>query len=171
MRHNNAGNRLGRNRSLRKATIRDLAKATLIHQRICTSKEKAKEARKLVEKLITLGKKDTLAAKRRAFAILCNHQLVSDLFNKTARRFTSRLGGYTRIIPLAAVRRGDNASMVYLELTEKEIIEPKKPLAKEAKEKAPQGLSEVKKEAPKGETKKPEAELKKEQPHAHQEKV
>jgi len=80
MRHGISGNRLGRNSSLRKATIRDIAKATLIQQRICTTQAKAKEARKLVEKLITLGKKDTLANKRRAFSILCNHKLVSDLF-------------------------------------------------------------------------------------------
>ena len=130
MRHRISGNRIGRNSSLRKATLRDLAKATLVHQKICTTKAKAKEARKLVDKLITLGKKDTLAAKRRAFAILCDHGLVSDLFNNIAGRFKSRLGGYTRIIPLSE-RRGDRAFLVYLELTEKKIEEPKKPAVKE----------------------------------------
>ena len=119
MRHKIAGNRLSRNRSLRKATLRDLAKATLIDQRICTTHAKAKEARKLVEKLITLGKKDTLAARRRAFAILCDHRLVSSLFKETAPRFKNRLGGYTRIIPFNN-RIGDNAEMVFLELTEKD---------------------------------------------------
>ncbi len=119
MRHKIAGNRLSRNRSLRKATLRDLAKATLIDQRICTTHAKAKEARKLVEKLITLGKKDTLVARRRAFAILCYHSLVSSLFKETAPRFKKRLGGYTRIIPFSK-RMGDNAEMVFLELTEKD---------------------------------------------------
>jgi len=119
MRHKIAGNRLSRNQSLRKATLRDLAKATLIDQRICTTSAKAKEARRLVEKLITLGKKDTLAARRRAFAILCDHTLVSSLFKETAPRFKNRTGGYTRIIPFNN-RIGDNAKMVFLELTEKD---------------------------------------------------
>ncbi len=121
MRHKIAGNRLSRNQSLRKATLRDLAKATLIDQRICTTRAKAKEARKLVEKLITLGKKDTLAARRRAFSILCDHSLVSNLFKETAPRFKNRIGGYTRIIPFNK-RIGDNAEMVFLELTEKDKV-------------------------------------------------
>ena len=121
MNHGKSGNKLNRNQTLRKATIRDLAKATLIQQRICTTKAKAKEARKLVDQLVTLGKKGTLTDKRRAFAILCDHQLVSELFNKTAPRFKSRIGGYTRIIHLGR-RRGDNAELAFLELTEKEII-------------------------------------------------
>jgi large subunit ribosomal protein L17 len=118
MRHAKAGNRLSRNKSLRKATLRDLAKATLVQERICTTRAKAKEARKLIEKLITLGKKDTLAARRRAFAILCDHTLVSQLFQTTAPRFKSRNGGYTRIIPYIQ-RGGDNAELAFLELTEK----------------------------------------------------
>ena len=134
MRHKIAGNRLSRNQSLRKATLRDLAKAALIDQRICTTRAKAKEARRLVEKLITLGKKDTLAARRRAFAILCDHALVSSLFKETAPRFKNRLGGYTRIIPFNK-RIGDNAEMVFLELTEKDrnIISGQK-LNKKSKE-------------------------------------
>lgn len=118
MRHGKAGNRLSRNQSLRKATMRDMARAILVEERIFTTKAKAKEGRKFIEKLITLGKKGTLADKRRAFAILCDHQMVSNLFNETAPRFKDRAGGYTRIIPFGN-RRGDNAEMVYLELTEK----------------------------------------------------
>lgn len=119
MRHGYAGNRLSRNRSLFKATIRDLAKATLIHQRIKTTSAKAKQARKVVEKLITLGKRGTLSDKRRAFAVLCDHNVVSNLFNQTAPLFKNRQGGYTRIIRLGTTRRGDNATEVLLELTEK----------------------------------------------------
>ena len=100
MRHHKARTRLSRNSTLRQATMRDLAKAVLIQQRICTTKPKAKEARKLIDRLITLGKDGTLSAKRRAFAVLCDHDLVSQLFNSTAPRFNSRQGGYTRIIPL-----------------------------------------------------------------------
>lgn len=154
MRHRIAGNSLGRFSSLRKATVRDLAKATLIHQKIETTKARAKEARKLVEKLITLGKKNTLPAKRKAFSILCDHMLVSNLFNKIAVRFNSRNGGYTRVIPLS-FRRGDNAHLVYLELTEKEIIEPKKPVATTAKSKTPDAGTPSQGETPK-EVKKPE---------------
>ncbi|MBF0570537.1 MAG: 50S ribosomal protein L17 [Candidatus Omnitrophica bacterium] len=123
MRHGKSGNRLSRNQSLRKATLRDLARAILLQERICTTRAKAKEARKLIEKLITLGKKDTLAAKRRAFAILCDHTIVSQLFKTTAPRFKARNGGYTRIIPYIQ-RSGDNAELAFLELTEKsrEII-------------------------------------------------
>ena len=119
MRHKIAGNKLGRNSGLRAATVRDVAKATLINQRICTTKAKAKEARKLVDRLITLGKKGALAHRRRAFAVLCDHALVKDLFEKTAPRFRNRNGGYTRIITLS-LRRGDNAQLAYLELTEKD---------------------------------------------------
>jgi len=126
MRHGIAGNKLSRNTTLRKATVRDIAKATLIQQRICTTHAKAKEARRLVDRLITLGKKGALADKRRAFAILCDHKLVSNLFSKTSARFKNRVGGYTRIIPLGN-RRGDNAKLAYLELTEKEEIIVSKP--------------------------------------------
>jgi len=121
MRHGIAGNTLNRKTSHRKATVRDIAKATLIQQRISTTKAKAKESRKLVDKLITLGKKGELAHKRQAFAVLCDHKLVSELFNKIAPRFKERNGGYTRIIP-SGNRRGDNAQLVFLELTEKEEI-------------------------------------------------
>lgn len=126
MRHGIAGNKLSRNTTLRKATVRDIAKATLIKQRICTTHAKAKEARKLVDRLITLGKNGALADKRRAFAILCDHKLVSTLFSKTSPRFKNRVGGYTRIIPLGN-RRGDNARLAFLELTEKEEIVVSKP--------------------------------------------
>jgi large subunit ribosomal protein L17 len=123
MRHGLSGNRLSRNRSLRKATLRDMAKSIFLQERICTTSAKAKEARKLIEKLITLGKKDTLAARRRAFEILCDHAEVSKLFTDIAPRFKSRNGGYTRIIPYMQ-RGGDNAELAFLELTEKskEII-------------------------------------------------
>ena len=171
MRHRISGNRLGRFSSLRKATIRDLAKATLIRQRICTTKQRAKEARKVVERLITLGKRNTLSAKRKAFSILCDHSLVSDLFKKIAVRFNNRVGGYTRIIHLS-IRRGDNAFLVYLELTEKEIIIPKTKKESEktkAKSKMPAGEQPAKTEkqqAPGPEPKKHPPEAKKE-PSGH----
>jgi len=136
MRHGIAGNTLGRHTAHRKATVRDIAKATLVQERICTTKAKAKVARRLVDKLITLGKKGTLADKRRAFSILCDHKLVSNLFKDTAGRFKNRVGGYTRIIPLGT-RRGDCAQLAFLELTEKAevIITKPKTTASAKKEK------------------------------------
>lgn len=136
MRHGKTGRKFERFSSWRKATLRDIAKGLLIHQQIRTTKMRAKEVRKLAEHLISLGKAGSLAARRAAYAILCDHVLVKKLFDKIAPRFMSRNGGYTRIIPLG-LRRGDNAEMVILELTEKEIIavKPKKEkAAKKAKE-------------------------------------
>ncbi len=152
MRHGIAGNKLSRNSSLRKATVRDIAKATLIQQRICTTEAKAKEARKLVDKLITMGKKGTLAEKRRAFAILCDHKLVSNLFTKTSPRFKDRVGGYTRIIPLGN-RRGDNAKLAFLELTEKEEIVVSKPKSTAVAKTKDLEAAPAKEEAKKSDTK------------------
>jgi len=151
MRHGIVGKRFGRNSSWRKATVRDIAKATLMYQRIKTTEVKAKEARKLVDKLITLGKKGTLAHKRRAFAILCDHKLVSTLFDKIAIRFRSRNGGYTRIIKLAQNRLGDNARMVFLELTEKEqapLVKERKAKKKSVKEPEVEAATETEAGAP-----------------------
>lgn len=134
MRHGIAGNRLNRSSSLRKATLRDIAKATLIEERICTTKAKAKEARKLVDRLITLGKNGTLADRRHAFAILCDHGLVSQLFKETSSRFKKRVGGYTRIVSLGT-RRGDNAQLVLLELTEKKEVIVSQPKSQAAAKK------------------------------------
>jgi len=151
MRHQIAGKRFGRNSSWRKATVRDIAKAALKHQRIRTTKVRAKEARKLVERLISLGKKDTLAAKRKAYSILCDHKLVSDLFTKIATKYKDRAGGYTRIITLPFNRRGDNATLVFLELTGYELF------AQKAETKQEEKKPSVKEKTPKA-TAKPKAE-------------
>lgn len=119
MRHGKAGKQFGRRTTWRAATVRDIAKSVLINDRITTTESRAKESRKLVDRLITMGKEGTLAAKRQAFSVLCDHALVSDLFNDIAVRFKNRPGGYTRIIRLGIARRGDNARLVFLELTEK----------------------------------------------------
>jgi len=145
--------------------MRDLARATLSCQRIQTTKAKAKEARKLVDRMITLGKKNTLAAKRKAFAVLCDHNLVSDLFSKIAVRFKDRMGGYTRIIPLSTTRRGDRAELVLLELTEQEVVVVKKPVAEKTKTADATAVtkSSVKKEEAHPDAKKEDPEAKKEQ--------
>jgi len=154
--------------------MRDMAKAVLIQQRICTTRAKAKEARKLVDHLITLGKKGTLAHKRQAFAILCDHVLVSQLFNHTAPRFATRTGGYTRIIPLAENRRGDNAQMVFLELTEKDekFLQAKKLKAEKRRNRGKErGKGAEGKAAESTEEKKAAPEKEKQQPKKHEPQV
>ncbi len=117
MRHKVKTDSFGRFSSYRKATLKSITISLLERQRIITTKAKAKSARKLVAKTITLGKKNTLSAKRRAFSILCDHKLVQKLFDQIAPVFSNRVGGYTRIIPYR-YRRGDNAQLVIFELTE-----------------------------------------------------
>lgn len=136
MRHKQNSQRFSRIGSHYKATIRSLVRAVVINQRIVTTKLKAKIARRHVDKLITLGKKlDSLSARRMAFSILGDHALVKRLFVELAPMFSSKKGGYTRIIPYKR-RRGDNAELVVLELSmRKEIARPTKDKASVKKEK------------------------------------
>ena len=96
MRHGISGNKFGRNQTLRAATVRDLVRAILKSEAIHTTRAKAVEARKVVDRMITLGKDNTLAAKRRAYALLCDHALVSNLFNVIAPRFVDKFAGDLR---------------------------------------------------------------------------
>ncbi len=127
MRHKNKKLLLNRFTSWRKATLISLSKALIVNQSIRTTLAKAKAAQVEVEKLITTAKKNTLSARRDAYAILGDHNMVKQLFNEITPRFKERLGGYTRIIRLGS-RRGDNAEVVILELTEikKKDIKAKK---------------------------------------------
>lgn len=128
MRHAKAKYQLNRFTSWRKATLVALTKSLLLHQSIKTTQVKAYAVRPLIEKLIALAKNNSLAAKRRAYRILGEHKLVSLLFGDIGPRFQNKTGGYTRILKLGA-RRGDNAKLVLLELTEikkKEVRRPKK---------------------------------------------
>jgi len=120
MRHTKARYQLNRFTSWRKATVNSLVRNLLLRQSIKTTEARAKAARALAEKLVSLAKENTLAAKRRAYKFLGDHRLVSLLFSDIAPRFNNRLGGYTRILPLGR-RRGDDARLVIFELTEKKI--------------------------------------------------
>lgn len=102
--------------SWHKATLRAMCRSLLTDESIRTTLTKAKAVKPFVEKLISSAKANNLAAKRRAFAILGDHALVSRLFNEIAPRFSGISGGYTRIINLGR-RRGDDASVVIFELT------------------------------------------------------
>ena len=116
MRHLKAGRKLGRNATHRLALMRNLARALIEHERIITTVEKAKEARRFVEKLITLAKKGTLHARRLAVARLHDKGAVSKLFKEIAPRFQERVGGYTRVIKRHERRLGDGGRTAFLEL-------------------------------------------------------
>ena len=125
MRHRKRNKRLGRNRSQRQALVKSLAQNLVRDQRIKTTLVKAREARRVVENLITLAKTDSLHSRRIAYRILNSRDLVKQLFTEIGPLFKNRKGGYTRIIPYRQ-RKGDNSPLVFLEFTE---------LSKEAKEK------------------------------------
>ncbi|MBM3246755.1 MAG: 50S ribosomal protein L17 [Candidatus Omnitrophica bacterium] len=126
MRHRRKRLQLNRFTSWRQATLKSLARNLLIQQSIKTTQARAKAARPLADKLISLAKANTLTAKRRAFQLLGDHKLVSLLFTEIGPRFSNKIGGYTRILNLGQ-RQGDNAKLAILELTEKKIKEAKKP--------------------------------------------
>ena len=117
MRHSNSGKKLSRNPSHRKALLRNMSKALLTHGRIRTTEVKAKELRGVVESLITLARRNDLAARRQAFRDLGDHQLEQKLFDEIVPRFAGVPGGYTRVIKLALPRKGDCAPMAIIELT------------------------------------------------------
>jgi large subunit ribosomal protein L17 len=117
MRHQRTGKKLGRDSAHRKALYSNLAGALIQHGRIETTEAKAKAVKPFAEKMITLGKRGDLAARRQALAALRSNDVVHELFADVAPRFQEREGGYTRIIKLGQ-RQGDAADMVYLELVE-----------------------------------------------------
>jgi large subunit ribosomal protein L17 len=122
MRHLKAGRKLGRNAPHRRALMRNLARALFEHGRIITTVEKAKEARRFVEKLITVAKRgladggNPLHARRRALAKLPDRVAVTKLFDEIAPRFMDRPGGYTRVIKRHERRLGDGGRTAFLEL-------------------------------------------------------
>jgi len=144
MRHGKKRSLQNRFTSWQNSTLNSLARSLLIYQSIKTTTRKAKAVRPLVEKLIRLAKSNTLSAKRRAFSILKDHSLVSALFKDIGPRFTKTQSGFTRIIPLGK-RRGDDAEMSILELTEIK----KKEIKKHKKEKEARPEEETGKAAPK----------------------
>ncbi|MDJ0898223.1 MAG: 50S ribosomal protein L17 [Xenococcus sp. MO_188.B8] len=115
MRHRCKVPQLGLPADQRKALLRSLATQIIRHGQITTTKTRAKAVRKEVERMITLAKDGSLAARRRALAYLYDKKLVSDLFNEVKERYGDREGGYTRIVRTKR-RRGDNAEMAIIEL-------------------------------------------------------
>jgi len=140
MRHHLSGRQLSRNAPHRHALLRALSVALLRHETIRTTVPKAKELRRVVEPLITLGKDDSDANRRLAFARLRDSEIVAKLFETIGPRFKARPGGYTRILHMAP-RAGDNAPMALMQLVERS--------APEAVEAAPEDKKAKKAEAPK----------------------
>jgi large subunit ribosomal protein L17 len=121
MRHGKAGFKLQRNVSARRALLRGLVTSIIEEERITTTVQKAKAARPLVERMITLAKQDNLHARRQAAAFLLKPEAVEKLFEKLGPRFNQRSGGYTRVVKLGW-RRGDGAETAKLELVGSELV-------------------------------------------------
>jgi large subunit ribosomal protein L17 len=117
MRHLKQGRKLGRTTAHRKALLRNLATALLEHERIVTTEPKAKELRRVADKLVTLGKRGDLHARRQALQVVRSNMVVRKLFNDIAPRFAERQGGYTRVLRLG-YRPGDAAAMAVIELVD-----------------------------------------------------
>jgi large subunit ribosomal protein L17 len=117
MRHQLSGRQLSRNSAHRHALMRNMAASLLRHETIRTTLPKAKELRRVVEPLITLGKMDSLASRRRAFSQLRDEQLVEKLFGELGPRYQTRPGGYTRILRMLP-RAGDAAPMALMQLVD-----------------------------------------------------
>lgn len=124
MRHRHSGKQLNRNSSHRKAMYKNMAASLIQHEMIKTTLVKAKELRRFVEPLITLAKVDSVANRRRAFALLRNKAMVAKLFAELGPHFESRPGGYLRILK-GGLRTGDAATMAYVMLVDREIKKEK----------------------------------------------
>jgi len=165
MRHQLSGRQLSRNSSHRKALMRNMAAALLREEKIRTTLPKAKELRRVVEPLITLGKSDSLAGRRRAMSQLRDTTLVEKLFGDIGPRFRARAGGYTRILKMEP-RVGDMAPMAFMQLVEADAVltpaPPEKPDPKRAAKKADKKAAKeaAPKSAPKKKAAKAEAEPK-----------
>ena len=120
MRHRKAGFKLQRNPSARRALLRGLASSVILRDRVITTVTKAKAVKPVVEKMITLGKRDTLHARRQAASYLQTSEAVKRLFDTLAPRFAERSGGYARIVRLGP-RKGDGAEMALVEILGAEL--------------------------------------------------
>ncbi|GBC78925.1 50S ribosomal protein L17 [bacterium HR09] len=131
MRHNRAGRKLGRVSEHRRALFRNQLLSLLQHERIITTLPKAKELRPIAERMVTLGRKNSVHARRLVNRWVSDRNLIKKLFSEIAPRFATRPGGYTRIVKLGP-RKGDGAELAILEFVDYKLPEAKK--SKEAKE-------------------------------------
>ncbi|WP_339763332.1 50S ribosomal protein L17 [uncultured Hoeflea sp.] len=120
MRHGNSGRKLNRTSSHRKAMFANMAASLIVHEQIVTTLPKAKEIRPIVEKLVTLGKRGDLHARRQAISQIRDNDAVRKLFDAIATRYATRNGGYIRIMK-AGYRTGDNAPMAVVEFVDRDV--------------------------------------------------
>ncbi|KHJ55110.1 50S ribosomal protein L17 [Aureimonas sp. OT7] len=119
MRHGNRGRKLNRTASHRKAMFANMAASLIEHEQIVTTLPKAKDLRPVVEKLITLGKRGDLHARRQAISQVRDETVIRKLFDTLATRYADRNGGYTRVLK-AGFRRGDNAPLAVIEFVDRD---------------------------------------------------
>ena len=119
MRHRMSGRKLNRTKSHRRALFANMAVSLITHEQIKTTLPKAKDLRRVADKMVTLGKKGTLAARRQAFAYLRSEDAVKKLFDTLADRYQERPGGYTRVLK-AGFRYGDAAPMAVIEFVDRD---------------------------------------------------
>jgi large subunit ribosomal protein L17 len=151
MRHRNAGTKLGRNTSHRRALLRNLTTSVIVEDRVQTTVAKAKAVRPLVEKMITLGKKGDLHSRRQALSYLMTDASVERLFDVVAPRYGDRQGGYLRIVR-TGFRKGDGGEKAVIELLGAEAqLDEKKAKRDEVKAKKRAELEEQLKEGKKEE--------------------
>jgi large subunit ribosomal protein L17 len=153
MRHQLSGRQLSRNAPHRQAMLRNMAASLLRHETIRTTVPKAKELRRVVEPLITLGKDDSDANRRRAFSLLRDAEVVVKLFETLGPRFQTRPGGYTRILRMNP-RPGDAAPMALMQLLDQPEAATEAAASTEGEEAAPKKKAAKKKAAPKRVSKK-----------------
>ena len=120
MRHNISGRKLNRKTSHRLSLLKNLSKSLIIHEQIETTLPKAKDLRPFVEKILTIGKTDTLAAKRKVYSYLGDKKLVEKVFKVLGKRYQKRNGGYVRILK-SGFRYGDSAPKAIIELVERDV--------------------------------------------------
>ena len=154
MRHNMSGRKLNRTKSHRKALFSNLVCSLVEHEQISTTLPKAKDLRSFADKMITIAKKDTLAARRQALSFLRSEEVVKKLFDVLAKRYEKRNGGYTRVLK-NGFRYGDCAPMAIIELVDRDVkakglrqkqdVASKKQVEKEPVEKKEAAKTEVKK--------------------------
>ena len=120
MRHNISGRKLNRKTSHRLSLLKNLSKSLIIHEQIETTLPKAKDLRPFVEKILTIGKTNTLAAKRKIYSYLGEKKLVEKVFNVLGKRYQKRNGGYVRILK-SGFRYGDSAPKAIIELVERDL--------------------------------------------------
>lgn len=156
MRHRKAYKKIGRPTQHRMMMFRNMVTSLILEERIVTTPQKAKEAKKFAEKMITLARKGSLEAKRKAYAFLMKDEAVKKLFGELAERFKDRNGGYTRVIRLG-FRRGDSAEQAILEFIDRKEKVKKKEEKKVKEKKAKKEKTKkekTKKEEPAPEEKK-----------------